>query len=210
MNGCGGGGDGVWGGLYYWIQQKQVARGNQPWYYYLMLIPLYEQIGVVFGLIGVVRCIARPTRFRLFLAYWFVGNLFLYSWAAEKMPWLMIHITMPMLLLAAIGLEPAVVKCINLVKNLYVRLTSPEATMHLQDNNLPIQGYPQARPKVGLFAGGASIFAVIMAVVVLLPPAHHMDVVSYLHASAAPPHMMVYVQTPTPVNIFIAKAFTPD
>ena len=34
-------GDGIWQGLYYWLQQQQVARGSQPWYYYLMLIPLY-------------------------------------------------------------------------------------------------------------------------------------------------------------------------
>ena len=91
----GGIGDGIWQGLYYWLQQQQVARGGQPWYYYLMLIPLYEQIGLVFGLVGIVRCLLKPTRFRLFLVYWFVGNVFLYSWAAEKMPWLMIYMTMP-------------------------------------------------------------------------------------------------------------------
>src|SRR5258707_11500898 len=201
----GGIGDGIWAGLYYWIQQQQVARGNQPWYYYLMLIPLYEQVGVVLRLMGVVPCIARPTRFRLFLAYGFVGNLFPYSWAAEKMPWLMIHITMPMLLLADIGLEPAVVKCINLVKNLYVRLTSPEATMHLQDNNLPVRGYPQARPRVGVFAGGASIFGVIMATLLLLPTVHNMYEVSYVHAADGPHEMLVYVQTTTDVNIVMAK-----
>ena len=75
-------GDGIWQGLYYWIQQQQVARGGQPWYYYLLLIPLYEQIGVVFGLVGAIRSLVRPTRFRLFLVYWFVGNLFIYSWAS--------------------------------------------------------------------------------------------------------------------------------
>jgi len=26
-------GDGIWQGLYYWLQQQQVARGEQPWYY---------------------------------------------------------------------------------------------------------------------------------------------------------------------------------
>ncbi|MBV9232214.1 MAG: TIGR03663 family protein, partial [Chloroflexi bacterium] len=108
--------DGIWQGLYYWLQQQQVARGGQPWYYYLLLIPLYEQIGLVFGLVGIVRCLIQPTRFRLFLVYWFVGNLFIYSWAAEKMPWLMIHLTMPMLLLAAIGLEPAVVRLLAVAK----------------------------------------------------------------------------------------------
>src|SRR5437763_11893707 len=134
----GGIGDGIWQGLYYWIQQQQVARGAQPWYYYLLLIPLYEQIGVVFGLVGVIRCIVRPTRFRLFLAYWFIGNLFLYSWAAEKMPWLMIHITMPMLLLAAIGLEPAVVTVVNLVKSRLTPSASDEEPRNATNDSSPV------------------------------------------------------------------------
>jgi predicted membrane-bound mannosyltransferase len=110
-------GDGIWQGLYYWIQQQQVARGGQPWYYYLMLIPLYEQIGLVFGIAGVVRCLLRPTRLRLFLVFWFVGNVFIYSWAGEKMPWLTIHMTMPMMILAAIALEPAVTFLLNAIKS---------------------------------------------------------------------------------------------
>ncbi len=117
----GGIGDGIWQGLYYWLQQEQVARGGQPWYYYLLLIPLYEQFGVVFGLVGLVRCLVQPTRFRLFVAYWFVGSVAIYSWAAEKMPWLSIHMTMPMLLLAAIGLEPVVLTLVNLVKTQFAR-----------------------------------------------------------------------------------------
>ncbi|MDE3230975.1 MAG: TIGR03663 family protein, partial [Chloroflexota bacterium] len=34
-------GKGVWQGLYYWLQQQNVARGAQPLYYYFVLIPLY-------------------------------------------------------------------------------------------------------------------------------------------------------------------------
>jgi len=133
----GGIGDGIWQGLYYWIQQQQVARGGQPWYYYFMLIPLYEQIGVVFGLAGLVVCLVRPTRFRLFLAYWFVGNVFLYSWAAEKMPWLMIHMTMPMMLLAAIALQPIVVTVVNFVKERYTHSkgTVKEELVNAEDTN---------------------------------------------------------------------------
>src|SRR5229473_134508 len=132
----GGIGDGIWQGLYYWLQQQQVARGSQPWYYYLMLIPLYEQIGVVFGLIGLVRCLLRPTRFRLFLAYWFVGNVLIYSWAAEKMPWLMIHMTMPMLLLAAVGLEPVVVTLIEAVKSRFARPATAMVQTSATNGNL--------------------------------------------------------------------------
>lgn len=198
-------GDGIWQGLYYWIQQQQVARGNQPWYYYLMLIPLYEQIGVVFGLIGVVRCIIQPNRFRLFLVYWFVGNLIIYSWAAEKMPWLMIHITVPMLLLAAIGLEPAVMSCIELVKKLFARSASLRAVTAVDDRNVPVNGYPRARPKVGVFASSISIFGVIMAALLLVPTVHNMYEVAYVHPADGPHEMMVYVQTTTDVNILMAR-----
>ncbi len=198
-------GDGIWQGLYYWLQQQQVARGNQPWYYYLMLIPLYEQIGVVFGLLGIIRSIVQPTRFRLFLVYWFVGNLILYSWAAEKMPWLMIHITMPMLILAAFGLEPAVMTCINFVKNLFARFPSPKEVVNSNENNGPEQGYLQARPKVGIFATSISFLGVIMAVLLLIPTVHNMYEVAYVHPADGPHEMMVYVQTTTDVNTVMSK-----
>jgi uncharacterized protein (TIGR03663 family) len=198
-------GDGIWQGLYYWLQQQQVARGNQPWYYYLMLIPLYEQIGVVFGLVGIIRSLVQPTRFRLFLVYWFVSNFFLYSWAAEKMPWLMIHITMPMLILAAIGLEPAVVTCINFVKNLFVHYSSSKEAGALNTSNGQAHEYPKTRPKTSIFATSISFIGVIMAVLLLLPTVHNMYEVAYVHPADGPHEMMVYVQTTTDVNTVMSK-----
>jgi uncharacterized protein (TIGR03663 family) len=204
----GGIGDGIWQGLYYWIQQQQVARGDQPWYYYLMLIPLYEQVGVVFGVVGIIRCIARPNPFRLFLVYWFVGNLFLYSWAGEKMPWLSIHMTMPLMLLGAIGIEPAVRTVIEMVKNRLARqkeqISSSTSTSLNGGNNGPVQA-PPPRRKVGVLAGSAALFGVIMAVLLLLPTVHNMYEVSYVHAADGPHEMLVYVQTTTDVNIVMAK-----
>ena len=218
-------GDGIWQGLYYWIQQQQVARGGQPWYYYLMLIPLYEQIGVIFGIVGLVRSILRPTRFRLFLAYWFVGNVFIYSWAAEKMPWLMIHMTMPMLLLAAVGLEPAVVTCINMAKGWLGKSALTEnivsvASVQDKDEEHPVivpsgveggEGKliptfrPQPRRRVGLLNGTAAVFGLVLAILLLLPTIHNMYEVSYVHAADGPHEMMVYVQTTTDVNTVMAK-----
>ena len=194
-------GDGIWQGLYYWIQQQQVARGGQPWYYYLLLIPLYEQIGVVFALIGVVRCLVRPTRLRLFLVYWFIGNLFLYSWAAEKMPWLSIHITMPMLLLAAIGLEPAVVTCYNLAKNVFARRSTEGLPARAENVNAPA-GAPRLRPRL---VGITAIVGVVMAILLLLPTVHNMYEVTYVHPADGPHEMLVYVQTTTDVNVVMAK-----
>ena len=200
----GGIGDGIWQGLYYWIQQQQVARGGQPWYYYLLLIPLYEQIGVVFGLVGIIRCLLRPTRFRLFLVYWFVGNLFLYSWAAEKMPWLMIHITMPMLLLAAVGLEPIVVTLVNLVKSKFTRPASGEIPTGTEGSSIPVVA-PQPRPRVGALAASTAIVGFVLAVLLLLPTLHNMYEVAYVHPADGPHEMMVYVQTTTDVNIVMQK-----
>src|SRR5947209_8091595 len=202
----GGIGDGMWQGLYYWIQQQQVARGGQPWYYYLLLIPLYEQIGVVFGLAGLIRCLVQPTRFRLFLVYWFGGNVFLYSWAAEKMPWLMIHMIMPMMLLAAIALEPAVVTLYNFAKNRFKRTpTSSElAVANDAERSLPALPF-QPRPRVSVFAAGTAIFSVIMAALLLVPTLHNMYEVTYVHPADGPHEMMIYVQTTTDVNIVMSK-----
>lgn len=188
--------DGIWQGLYYWIQQQQVARGGQPWYYYFMLIPLYEQIGLVFGIVGVVRALRQPTRFRLFLVYWFVGNLFLYSWAAEKMPWLMIHITMPMLLLAAIGLEPVVRACISWAG----------AMIRRRDEMLAAER-PAMRPRRIPLGALASLGIAVFLLVLTL---QNMFQVAYIHAADGPHEMMVYVQTTTDVNTIMAKVNTLD
>ncbi len=190
--------DGIWQGLYYWIQQQQVARGGQPWYYYFLLIPLYEQIGLVFGVVGIVRCLLRPTRFRLFLVYWFVGNVFIYSWAAEKMPWLMIHMTMPIMLLAAIGLEPAVVTLWQFAKERLGRFSSIQTQVNAQGRALQ-------PPRVGIPAASIAGVSFVFAVLLLLPTLENMYQVSYVHAADGPHEMMVYVQTTTDVNIVMAR-----
>ncbi len=203
----GGIGDGIWQGLYYWLQQQQVARGGQPWYYYLMLIPLYEQIGVVFGIVGIIRCLVQPTRFRLFLVYWCVGNVVIYSWAAEKMPWLMIHMTMPLMILAAIGIEPAVVTLYNWVKQtLQERKTQPKTQVAVAalDNAVPYLPVPRPK-KVGVIAGVTAGISFVLALLLLLPTVHNMYEVSYVHAADGPHEMMVYVQTTPDVNKVMAK-----
>jgi uncharacterized protein (TIGR03663 family) len=185
-------GNGIWGGLYYWIEQIAVARGEQPWYYYLLLIPLYEQVGVVFGIVGMVRCLLRPTRLRLLLVYWCVGNLVLYSWAAEKMPWLTIHITLPLMLLAGVGLEPGVRGVLRLVQ----------------------EGWRRWRERREVQEGGrrgrrvreaGAVLAVLAGVVLLVPMVHNMYEVTYVYEADAPHEMLIYVQTTTDVNIVMEK-----
>ncbi len=43
---------GTWGSLDYWLQQQYVERGNQPEYYYLMFLPVYEFLPLVFAIGG--------------------------------------------------------------------------------------------------------------------------------------------------------------
>ncbi len=185
-------GDGIWQGLYYWLQQQLVARGGQPWFYYLMLLPLYEQIGLVFAFVGIVRCLWKPSRFRLFMVYWFLGNLFIYSWAGEKMPWLSIHITMPMMLLAALGLDPVVMRVVNRVKKRRIATRS--------------SGYQvQAVKKRDDWVTGSAIFGVLVAIVLMTLTLQNMFQLTYVHYADAPHEMMIYVQSTTDVNIVMNK-----
>jgi uncharacterized protein (TIGR03663 family) len=194
-------GDGIWRGLYYWLEQQNVARGGQPWYYYLLLIPLYEQVGLVFGIVGIVRCISRPSAFRLFLVYWFLGNLFLYSWAGEKMPWLVIFMTMPLLVLAALGVEPCVLACYRFVKDRFFSVAqNPSAGA-----GGPVSLFPGSGARSGFAQAVPGLFGVIVAVLLLLPTIHNMYEVSYVHPADGPHEMLVYVQTTTDVNIIMDR-----
>src|SRR5947199_2522013 len=121
------------------------------------------------------------------------------------MRWLMIHLSMPMLILAAIGLQPAVVTCINFVKNLFARFSSPIEEVASNTNDGYTQEYPEARPKVGIFTTSISFLGVILAVLLLLPTVHNMYEVAYVHPADGPHEMMLYVQTTTDVNIVMSK-----
>lgn len=93
-------GTGLWGSLSYWLVQQGVERGGQPWYYYLILLPVYEFLPLFFGLIAAVYYARKGSLFSRFLVYWAFLGLFFYSYAGEKMPWLVLHVALPFVLLA--------------------------------------------------------------------------------------------------------------
>jgi predicted membrane-bound mannosyltransferase len=127
---------GIFGSLGYWMEQQRVERGGQPWFYYLLLIPLYEPVAVFFslaaGLFFSIRGLKWVVRRRVeryttgepglgwfntdrtvplakfsaflpaFLIVWLGGVFVIYSWAGEKMPWLMVHMVRPAILLASL------------------------------------------------------------------------------------------------------------
>jgi uncharacterized protein (TIGR03663 family) len=89
----------LWGSVDYWIQQQDVARGGQPWFYYIMLLPMYEFLPLLFAAIGAVYYTIKGTTFSRFLVYWAAISLILYSFAGEKMPWLSLHVALPVILI---------------------------------------------------------------------------------------------------------------
>lgn len=44
----------IWGSLTYWLGQHEVNRGSQPGYYYLMLMPLYEFMPFIIGIVAAI------------------------------------------------------------------------------------------------------------------------------------------------------------
>ncbi|MCC6627803.1 MAG: hypothetical protein IT340_10415, partial [Chloroflexi bacterium] len=105
---------GLFGAIGYWLGQHDVRRGEQPWFYYLSLLPQYELIAVTFGGVMTVLTIVRGVQYWLgrrvgslrllthgLLVYWALTMFVILSWAGEKMPWLITHATLPFTILAA-------------------------------------------------------------------------------------------------------------
>ncbi|HET9869976.1 MAG TPA: flippase activity-associated protein Agl23, partial [bacterium] len=94
--------NGAFGGLEYWHGQQGVHRGDEPWYYYLLQLPANEMVSFFFSAVALAYYgLFNRKPMPLFLGYWYVGSLALFSWAGEKMPWLILHPLLPSLLLTA-------------------------------------------------------------------------------------------------------------
>ncbi|MCL0028841.1 TIGR03663 family protein, partial [Dehalococcoidia bacterium] len=92
---------GIWQSLGYWVIQQDTARGAQPWYYYFVLMSVYEYLAVFVGLVASGYFFYRRDKFSMFLVYWPIATFVLYSSASEKMPWLLVNLTLPFILVAA-------------------------------------------------------------------------------------------------------------
>jgi uncharacterized protein (TIGR03663 family) len=98
---------GIVGSLGYWLGQHEVARGSQPWFYYLMLAVVYEPLALLAALGGFVWLARRRRDAGVvvpLLAWWVVSSFVAYSWAGEKMPWLLVHMALPLALLGGFAL----------------------------------------------------------------------------------------------------------
>lgn len=116
-------GTGFVGQLGYWMAQQDVMRGGQPWYYYGLLVPMYEFTVLIGALCALALLAARilpalrsapqfwlalkRNLFPLFLAWWTVATCLIYTLAGEKMPWLTVHFALPMAFLTGWFLQHA-------------------------------------------------------------------------------------------------------
>jgi len=60
---------------------------------------------VVFGGVLTWMYLWRKERFTALLVYWTIASFLIYSWAGEKVPWVSVHIVLPMLLLAGVYVQ---------------------------------------------------------------------------------------------------------
>ncbi|MFO7682315.1 MAG: TIGR03663 family protein, partial [Chloroflexota bacterium] len=72
---------GMFGSLGYWLDQHGVQRGSQPTFYYLVVMPIYEFLPVIFSL-AAIWLWSKKERLHQILAYWltvFLLAFFSYS-----------------------------------------------------------------------------------------------------------------------------------
>jgi predicted membrane-bound mannosyltransferase len=95
---------GQWGSLDYWLGQQDVRRGNQPWFYYLTLLPSYEFLPLILAAPALFFYAVKGNRFERFLVYWVAATHLAYMLAGEKMPWISVHTSLPVMVLGGYAL----------------------------------------------------------------------------------------------------------
>jgi uncharacterized protein (TIGR03663 family) len=84
-----------------WAQVHQSGRIDQPWFFYPALALLLEPWATVFGAVGFLIWIRRPSLFAGLLVWWMAASFAVYTLAGEKAAWLSLHPLLPTYLLAA-------------------------------------------------------------------------------------------------------------
>lgn len=90
---------GIWQALGYWIVQQGEGRGSQPWYYYFLITSIYEFLPFLLGIVAAIYYLRKRETFGVFLAFWALTTFALYTIASEKMPWLLVNIALPFIIM---------------------------------------------------------------------------------------------------------------
>jgi predicted membrane-bound mannosyltransferase/sugar lactone lactonase YvrE len=107
---------GIVGSLGYWLGQQGVARGSQPFYYYFLIqIPIYEFLPAIASLLALYFTLRLARNLKnagpeeqqelenqinvsSLLGWWTFTSIIAFTLAGEKMPWLTLHMALPMVL----------------------------------------------------------------------------------------------------------------
>ena len=103
---------GHWQSLGYWLSQHDVARGGQPFYYYIVILFTNEFLVFIFGIPLSIYFLIRGDIFERFVSFTAIFSLIAFSIAGEKMPWLMVNLVIPFIFLVGLYLS----KVINLLE----------------------------------------------------------------------------------------------
>ena len=96
---------GQWQSLGYWLSQHEVARGSQPYYYYILILITDEFLPFVIGFPLSIFYLIKGDFFKRLISFWAIFSLISFSFAGEKMPWLIVNLTIPFMILSSIFLS---------------------------------------------------------------------------------------------------------
>ena len=97
--------NGLVSGFEYWLGEQATVRGDSRWQYYLVLLLAYEWIALGLAFAGLISVLRKPNLFGQIIAWWACASLIVYSWAGERMPWLLVHLLLPIVILGGIGAQ---------------------------------------------------------------------------------------------------------
>ena len=218
---------GMWRSLGYWIAQQDVARGNQPWYYYLVITPLYEFLPLTLAFAAAIYYWVKrqANAFTLFLLFWAGMTLLLFTIASEKMPWLLVNVTLPLIALGGkfLGDVLSDVEWRNLIapEGLALLVGVPILLVAIyilalagagDESSAPVIAVLAAVAIAALIGGGAYIvrriglrqvatLAAVPVVVALLLLTVRSSVTAAYRHSDVPVEMLVYTQTSPDIHL---------
>ena len=88
---------GQWQSLGYWLAQHEVARGSQPYYYYFLILITNEFLPFLVGLPLSLYYLFQKSFLKRIIGFWSIFCIIAFSIAGEKMPWLTVNITLPLI-----------------------------------------------------------------------------------------------------------------
>ncbi len=89
-------------GLGFWLAQHPNHLGGQPWFYYIMLVLVYEPAIIIADILAIFAIRKNKGTLYIFAAWWALSSSVAYAWAGEKFPWLSLCQLVAMIFLAGL------------------------------------------------------------------------------------------------------------